>query len=730
MYNNLSENAGAQSAFGILRFYERRDGVTRDQKQSASSGLKRPSSLILSKLDCFCDAVYSKLADGFFGFVFSTYPRVENTVFGRFCTSRTRKNVLTPARRKVAEKLESSAIAALYRRFISYLLTVRIKVYGAFVFSFLMYSAVFSTIGYFRGTTEDLVTAIIPAIVSLGAVPSFFSGMTLAQAICSSYTGRFLLYITGIRPERLDTEKRHGRGDAAFVLALLCSIATVWFDFWIILLVFLVAAGAAIIAASPEFGTLCLFFAAPLLPTWGLFALAMLTIVSFLIKALLAKRVFRIEAVDIALFPLVLTFVGGTVFGASWMSLKSGSAILVFLLCYYLAVFTLTTREWLRRCVISLLVSCTGVSVYGLLQYVWQKNASADMNEWVDSEMFGFIEARAISTLENPNMLSVYLITVLPIALMALIVLARNLRERTLALVAVGSIGLCLIFTWSRGAWLGTIVALFLFIIIWSRRSIYAFIVGILSLPFLSYIVPANIWARFTSIGNLNDTSSSYRVGILKQAFRFLPEFIFNGLGLGEESWEVIWFSGVGNEAAVVTSHSHNLYVQIWLQTGLISLIFFFVFILFLFLANFNFYKRLRGADDVVMSHISLAPMKDAPLTVEGAVRKDLSATKKKTTMRLEAAAPLCGVFATLVMGFTDYTWTNFRVMLSFWLVCGLSAAYVRVGRRELEYFTVVDSPEEAETNVVLEKKRSDKNRNTGIHRQSASDNAGRGSER
>ena len=50
----------------------------------------------------------------------------------------------------------------------------------------------------------------------------------------------------------------------------------------------------------------------------------------------------------------------------------------------------------------------------------------------------------------------------------------------------------------------------------------------------------------------------------------------------------------------------------------------------------------------------------------------------------MEAAAPLCGILAVLVQSFTDYTWYNYRVYLMFWLVAGLSVAYIRSGQADL----------------------------------------------
>lgn len=659
------------------------------------------------RIDKFCDSVYARLASGLFGTVFTQYPCIENTAFGRFCESEVRKKRLSPARRAVASKLEESASAGLYRRFVSYLLSVRLKIYGTFLFSFLMYTAVFAAIGIFRGKSKDMMSSVLPAVLGLAAVPTFFTEHSLASALCTSRVGVFILRMTGVRPERLDTQRRTGRGDTAFIIALALGLATVKVPFWLILGAIAAAIAAAVVFHSPEFGTVCLFFLMPLVPTVPLVALAALTIVSFCLKALLARRVFRIEAVDIALLPYVLTLVVGSLFGAARTSLTSGALTVVVVMCFYLVVFTMTSREWLRRAVIAAVTSCSLISLYGLVQYVGQKVlGTATASGWVDEKMFGYITGRAVATLENPNMLSVYLIIILPVALCVLITLARNIRERIIAFTAFASIGLCLVFTWTRGAWLGALFSFVIFVMIWGRRSIYMFICGVLALPFLPYVIPANIWARFTSIGNFGDSSSAFRVNILKSVSQILEQFIFNGLGLGEESWYVVW-PKIALNGVEWTAHTHNLFIQIWVQTGFVSLLLFVFFILMLVLSNFNFYKRLKDANESIMAHISVARLKDdhspSVLTEQSSDR----AEKKKTVMRLEAAAPLCGIFAALLMGFTDYIWYNYRVLLIFWLSCGLSAAYVRVGRRELEYSSTSFSPTEAEVQIPLTEKKS-----------------------
>ena len=44
----------------------------------------------------------------------------------------------------------------------------------------------------------------------------------------------------------------------------------------------------------------------------------------------------------------------------------------------------------------------------------------------------------------------------------------------------------------------------------------------------------------------------------------------------------------------------------------------------------------------------------------------------------------VAGVFAVLVQGMTDYAWYNYRVYLMFWLIVGLTSAYIRAGRAML----------------------------------------------
>ena len=118
-----------------------------------------------------------------------------------------------------------------------------------------------------------------------------------------------------------------------------------------------------------------------------------------------------------------------------------------------------------------------------------------------------------MSTFENPNVLAEYLIMVLPLILAAFI-LKSGARGKLMLAVAGALCAACLIYTWSRGAWLGCLIGLFIFMLMYSKNTLVFLLFCTLGIPFLPFILPDSIIQRFMSIGNLGDSSTSYRVYI------------------------------------------------------------------------------------------------------------------------------------------------------------------------------------------------------------------------
>ena len=210
-----------------------------------------------------------------------------------------------------------------------------------------------------------------------------------------------------------------------------------------------------------------------------------------------------------------------------------------------------------------------------------------------------------------------------------------------------GILGTCLIFTWSRGAWLGFLLGMMLFLLMYSKKTLVLGLLGVFGIPFLPFILPDSIINRFTSIGNLGDTSTSYRVHMWQGTFNMLEDHFLGGIGIGVNVFSKV-YPRYALAAIEKAPHSHNLYLQILVETGIIGLFLFLVFLFAFVRHNFTFYAKPQ-------------PLKP----------------------RLFCAALFCGILAVLAQGMTDYIWYNYRVYLIFWLLIGLTVATARTALSE-----------------------------------------------
>lgn len=89
----------------------------------------------------------------------------------------------------------------------------------------------------------------------------------------------------------------------------------------------------------------------------------------------------------------------------------------------------------------------------------------------------------------------------------------------------------CMILTFSRGAWLGLLFAGLVFVLLLNPRLL-------LLAPFvmvaLYFVLPDTVISRFTSIGNLTDNSTSYRVYIWIGVLAMLKDYWLCGIGPGD----------------------------------------------------------------------------------------------------------------------------------------------------------------------------------------------------
>ncbi len=684
--------------------------ATSDRKSKKSSPGLLKGSVILGGIDRFLSWIYRCIKDGFFGRIFSAYP--QSAVDSTDKPSARPKNflyrrVLLPVRRAVSVRAESSFFLALIRRLISFFLRCRLRVYGTFFLTLGIYTAAAYLLSLLGNAAVPFTNLIIAAVLVLSSLAVITVNVSLSDALLSSALAPRLCAIFGIRQNSLRADGVAGRSDVAFIAGMILGLCTSVIPITHILLLFVGVFLLYRIFMTPELGVSSLFLLMPFLPTMVLAGLLIYTALCFGTKLVLGKRKIQLETVDLAAMLFAFSLLLGGVFSFSSASLKPALLMVCLMGGYFLTVLMCRTAEWLAHCTASAILGAAIVSVYGIVQYFTESVGEA--GAWLDTEMFEDISGRVVSTLENPNMLAEYLILLLPIAVCRFLTRGSPVK-RTAGLCAAALMGVCLILTWSRGAWLGLIFGAFIFLLIWHRRALSLILAGVIAVPFLPFVLPDSIISRFTSIGNLADTSTSYRLNIWRGAVHMLEDFWYSGIGIGEAAWDTVYprYSLAAIEAA---PHAHNLYLQTWIECGIVGIFLLFVFLFFLCQANFSFYRTLSDMRKTIVESISMTHLKP-DTAVSGTVVRDrdtdrVSAEKEITALRLNAAAPLCGLFAALAQGLTDYIWYNYRVFLMFWLVAGLTAAYARFGRRELIHIRNVNShrpnaPDEAQTDLFI----------------------------
>ena len=642
-------------------------------------------SVIISALDSAAEKIYGLLGSGLFGRFFTSYSADSGRIAGKLSGKSGFADKVGSFRRTVARKIESCAAHSLYVKIIRYMLSFRLRVYGTAVLTFFLYASAVSIYKFLMGDMLGIpVNFIILMLFAAASVPLAVSGDTLYEALGKSRIGRAVLAVTGNRPEGYETFPPCGRCNIAFLAGTILGLATYFVPAGFMCRMIFRGIWTLIVFHSPEFGIVSLCFLMPFDSTMTLVAEVGIVILSFIMKLILGKRTVRLEAVDMAalMFALMM-FVGGVFSVSRSSSLKPMLVYLCFMSVYFLIVSLMRSDEWLGRCIIAAVCAGALVAAYGIFQYA--TGIIGFSTQWLDSEMFEDISGRAISTLENPNVLGEYLIMIIPMAASLFLCRYPDMRKKLLPFAAFACMCLCLVFTWSRGAWLGMIAGAVVFCLIWNKRCLHLFWVALLSLPFLPTILPDNILARITSIGNVADTSTAYRLNIWLGAIKMLPDRIFSGIGIGNGAWKLVYphYALTGMTEA---QHSHSLYFQIWIELGALALVIFIAFIVMLFMSNFTMYKSLSEAGDSLILRIYTAPVKETSrfVKIDSEKLEDSRVRRARRAMRMNAAGPLCGITGVLVQGFTDNMWYNYRVYFMFWICLGLCAAYASFGRERI----------------------------------------------
>ncbi len=543
--------------------------------------------------------------------------------------------------RLIVKPLRRSCVVRHLSRFYSDILNYSLRHWGIAICSFaVLYSAFALGTGAMTAFTAlCAVFAIFAGLVCCAVETSaynFFTGSILCR-MCSKFFGAVSF------EDRSTIPVNRYRLILCIVFGALLAVASAFYH-----PVYAIAFAAGILAVGwiAYDYTVGIFIAAVVLavaPTMALVGLIMFTFMSFLLSfARDEKMKFKRTPLDVPLLLFASVLGISAIFSFAFMS--SAMAVMVyfaFILSYYLLTNALQSKERLYCLIVFMLVVGLFVAAYGIYQHIF---GFAEGTVWTDTDMFEDIETRVVSTFENPNVLGEYLLLIIPICV-GVIVGRRGGFNKLIHLGIVAALSMCMIYTYSRGNWIGLLVAIFMFCAFYDKRFIWLTAVAVLLSPLF---LPESVINRFFSVGDMDDSSTSYRVYIWIGTLRMLKDYWFSGIGIGEEAFRKIY--EMYSLSAVAAPHSHNLYLQIITENGIMGIIAF-------------------GAVMVVYFKMCIS-------TITACRDKLL----KALTIGLAS-----GMLGYLIQGLFDNVWYNYRVFLLFFIILGITAVCTELAKNNSE---------------------------------------------
>ena len=475
--------------------------------------------------------------------------------------------------------------------------------------------------------------------------------IVINQSLRQLFSGSLITkMIMGLFKEYDETEHpciagKKGQFVFAFALGMFLSAISIK---WIALICMCILAVAFLISYL-YLGVFITIALSPMLPTMVLVALSFLCAMAFCIHVI-ANKEFRFARNSMNLFVVffAIALLWGCVNSFDVISSVSQVAVhLSFILFYFVVVNTIRTKtQWLALIKLFLLSSFV-VALYGVLQnFVGVQGAES----WLDEDMFEGIRVRVYSFFNNPNVLGEFLVYTIPLCA-AMLWGKMNKAYKTLFGFILISMAACMIFTWSRGAWLGVFFACALFLVIMDKRWVFFGVLALLLLPLLMVLSGnTTILERLISIGNTADTSTAYRVSIWKASVNIIQDYWVSGIGVGSKAYGSVYplYALSGANFAL---HSHNLYLQVLVEMGVIGI--------GALLSMIVAFVRQVFSDKVIGAH-----------------KTDVHA---KLVIALGA-----GLLGFLLQGFTDYVWYNYKMLMIFWIFLALGISGVNLIEKPL----------------------------------------------
>lgn len=271
-----------------------------------------------------------------------------------------------------------------------------------------------------------------------------------------------------------------------------------------------------------------------------------------------------------------------------------GLRVAVQYVLWFFIVNSFLTDDRKAYLITRLLVYVGGaMGLHGILQYIMKVPTP---KSWTDVAE-GSTGTRVFSIVGSPNILGSIFILIIPLCLALVLQSKRSFFDRAVFLVLLGAMGLSLILTLSRGAWLGAAVALLLFCLAINPRWLIFLGAGGSTM----LLIPS-VMSRIQYMLSPQYVASSMTGGRLmryEKGWEIFQQHEWMGVGLGHFGGAV----AMNNKDLVPdTFYMDNFWLKTGVEMGTMGLVAFGVVILALIIWSIRSIKHSEDYDTMLIT--------------------------------------------------------------------------------------------------------------------------------
>ena len=511
--------------------------------------------------------------------------------------------------------------------------------------------------------SAELGNIILSIVLMLASVPLVLSNREFGEEMLRHRLTRFIITdVLNLNANRFVASESSKEGNYIFaiLLSLMLGFLTFFMTPFVMLNSMLLLATILLILSFPEIGVLLLIVTVPFVyamphPNIFMISLAVFTICGFVSKFIRGKRVLKFEFIDILMLLMGALLMFGGIFGAGKAdSFKTSESLLALFVMYFMIVNLYIRKPSIYRGIKTVMFAGVIVSVISIVYVMFHQQIFSF--KWVESVPVQNVLSGIKHMLVDREAVGIYLLMIYPLALGQLFVTRKKINQ-LFYLICVATIVTSIIVSTSNLVRVGLVVATFIFLIIYNLKFLWLMLASVVTFVGAILLLPSNITLEVRNFFGVIGEQIVENYNIACNLLSVIFENFFTGIGVGEEAFLAAYYHN-NTVGSVLVTDSHNLFLQILLELGIVGLVIFALVLLAFAQKSFSNIKAKHG----------------------------------KSRSRTMICAGYSSITIACILGFQEYIWINYRSFLVFWFIFALTVALTKANEQEFRSERIINN--------------------------------------